>query len=67
MIKSIVFDYTEKYKPGVGTVCCSPVHEFNEWNQKDVERIISINPFAGENGRCKQIIVFYEQKEKTDN
>ena len=44
----------------------SPVYNFNEWDQADVESIISIDTCANQNGEIETIVVYYNAKEKTE-
>ena len=66
MIKVKTFSRTENYESRYGSqskVVRSPMNFFNEWDQKDVGRIHSINPSYNTNGECVQILVFYDEKE----
>ena len=63
MIKVKTFYRTENYESRYGSPCKvvrSPMTIFNEWDQKDVQRIHSINPSYNTNGECVQILVFYD-------
>ena len=69
MIKVKYFNRTENYESRYGSQCKvirSPMTIFNEWDQKDVQRIHSINPSYNTNGECVQILVFYDEKETAD-
>ena len=41
----------------------SPMYNFNEWNQADVESVISIDTCANQNGEIETIVVYYNVKE----
>jgi hypothetical protein len=40
--------------------------EFNEWDQHDVESIISIDTCANDQGEVETIVVYYNVKEASD-
>ena len=64
MIKCKYFySTTEHDSNGFGMRIHSPMFNFNQWDQKDVQRIHSINPTYNTNGECVQILVFYETDE----
>lgn len=44
----------------------SAMYNFNDWDQADVESIISIDTCANQNGEIETIVVYYNAKESTE-
>ena len=42
------------------------MYNFNDWDQADVESIISIDTCANQNGEIETIVVYYNAKETTE-
>lgn len=63
MIKCKYFRKTYDYDYHMGKVEYSAMYNFNKWDQSDVQRIISIDTLANQNGEVETIVVYYEVKE----
>jgi hypothetical protein len=63
MIKCKYFTRNTEFRPTQGTVVLSAMYLFNEWDQADVESIISIDTCANQNGEVETIVVYYNAKE----
>ena len=66
MIKCNYFKKTYYHDKVYGRCEHSPMYNFNEWDQADVESIISINTCANQNGEIETIVVYYNAKETTE-
>ena len=66
MIKCKYFTRCKEFRPTQGTVVLSPMYRFNEWDQADVESIISIDTCANQNGEVETIVVYYNAKESNN-
>lgn len=62
MIKCKYFYKREKFESD-RTVVYTPMYQLNNWDQHDVESIISIDTCANQNGEVETIIVYYNVKE----
>jgi hypothetical protein len=63
MIKCNYFRKRTDYDYSRGSIVHSAMSEFNNWNQADVESIISIDTCANQNGEIETIVVYYNAKE----
>ena len=63
MIKCEYFRRSERYDSNRGNITCSAMYNFNNWNQADVESIISIDTCSNEHGEVETIVVYYNAKE----
>lgn len=63
MIKCNYFRKRTDYDYSRGNIVHSAMSEFNNWNQADVESIISIDTCANQNGEIETIVVYYNAKE----
>ena len=67
MIKCTYFRKRVEYDDhGRSKLVYSAMSEFNKWNQRDVESIISIDTIANQNGEVETIVVYYNAKETTE-
>ena len=66
MIKCKYFVYKEEFRPTLGTVSISPMYQFNEWDQKDVQSIVSIDTCCNDHGEVRSIVVYYNVIDKTE-
>ena len=66
MIKCNYFKKTYYLDRVYGRCEHSPMYNFNDWDQADVESIISIDTCANQNGEIETIVVYYNAKEITE-
>lgn len=66
MIKCSYFKKTYYHDRVYGRCEHSPMYNFNDWDQADVESIISIDTCANQNGEIETIVVYYNAKETTE-
>ena len=67
MIKCKYFTKRTEYdERGFSKLVYSPMYNFNEWNQADVESIISIDTCANQKGEIETIVVYYNVKETSN-
>ena len=65
MIKCNYFKKSYYYDTVFGQCEHSAMYNFNDWDQADVESIISIDTCANKNGEIETIVVYYNAKETT--
>ena len=58
--------YFSKKETPYGALTYSPMYQLNNWDQEDVESIISIDTCANQNGEIETIVVYYNTKETTE-
>lgn len=66
MIQCKHFSKKEKFEPPHGNIIYSPMYQLNNWDQKDVESIISIDTCYNQHGEIETIVVYYNTKEMTE-
>lgn len=66
MIKCNYFKKSYYHDKIYGRCEHSPVYNFNEWDQADVESIISIDTCADQHGEVATIVVYYNAKETAE-
>ena len=59
-MKCMYFDTCYKYDDYHSHVKISPMQQFNNWDQKDVSKIFSIDTVYNTDGEIKHIVVYYE-------
>ena len=63
MIKCNYFKKSYYHDKVYGRCEHSPMYNFNDWDQADVESIISIDTCTNQNGEVETIVVYYNAKE----
>ena len=63
MIKCNYFKKSYYHDRIYGECTHSAMYNFNDWDQADVESIISIDTCANEHGEVETIVVYYNAKE----